>query len=130
MSETASPQRNSRLRALVRGEVQGGYSRDFAWLHAPKLALVGWVRNLSDGGTVEVVAEGPDSALTELLTHLQKGPRGAYVAQVETEWDVAQGDLSSFTALVYCSLRATFSNARMIETLLMQGKHQQIVDNR
>ncbi len=96
MPESTSPQGNSRLRALVRGQVQGVNFRNFTRQHAQRLGLVGWVRNLLDGETVEVVAEGPHPALEQLLAHLHQGPRGAYVTQVETVWDVAQGDLSSF----------------------------------
>ena len=45
----------------------GVYSRDFTRLHAQKLRLVGWVRNLPDGDIVEVLAEGARPALEQIF---------------------------------------------------------------
>ena len=64
-----------RLYALVHGRVQGVYFRAFVQRHAQALALSGWARNLPDGVSVEVVAEGPRQTLDELLVHLR--PRAA-----------------------------------------------------
>lgn len=87
---------NSRLRALVRGRVQGVMFRDFTQAHARSLGLVGWARNLSDGRTVEVVAEGPRSALEALVTRLHEGPRLAHVERVDSEMQAPRGGLDSF----------------------------------
>lgn len=75
-------QSHTRLEALVQGRVQGVFFRDFTRRHARRLGLVGRVRNLSGGSTVEVVAEGPRAALEELLTRLREGPPGAVVVGV------------------------------------------------
>ena len=80
----------------MRGRVQGIYFRDFTRDHAQRLGLVGWVRNLPDGRTVEVLAEGSRSALEQLLVHLHQGPPGAYVACVDVEWDIPRGEFGSF----------------------------------
>ncbi|MBI2165225.1 MAG: acylphosphatase [Chloroflexi bacterium] len=85
-----------RLRALVRGRVQGVYFRQFAREHTGRLRLTGWVRNLPDGSTVEVVAEGPMAALEELLGYLREGPPGAEVHGVEVSWEQATGSFSVF----------------------------------
>ncbi|MFC1935165.1 acylphosphatase [Chloroflexota bacterium] len=45
-----------------------------SWSTARRLRLVGWVRNLPDADTVEVVAEGPRTSLEKLLAHLHHGP--------------------------------------------------------
>ncbi|HEX5368456.1 MAG TPA: acylphosphatase, partial [Dehalococcoidia bacterium] len=58
------------LRALVRGRVQGVGFRYFVQERASALGLAGFARNLSNGSTVEVVAEGPLSALEALLEAL------------------------------------------------------------
>ena len=54
-----------RLYALARGRVQGVYFRAFVQRHAQALGLAGWARNMPDGGSVEVVAEGPRASLEE-----------------------------------------------------------------
>ena len=94
--EARSSGEEARLRALVTGRVQGVYFRDFTWNHARRLGLVGWVRNLPGGETVEVLAEGPLPALEQLLAHLRQGPPGAYVAQVHAEWEAPTREFGSF----------------------------------
>ncbi|HTA18932.1 MAG TPA: acylphosphatase, partial [Polyangia bacterium] len=51
-----------RLRAVVRGRVQGVGFRASAASEARRLQLTGWVRNQLDG-TVETEAEGDDAAV-------------------------------------------------------------------
>ena len=96
MPDCISEDEDGRLRALVRGRVQGVFFRDFAMRRARGLGLVGWVRNLSDGRMVEVTAEGRRSGLDELLAHLRQGPPSAYVSQVDVEWGAATGEFGSF----------------------------------
>ncbi|MBI4200011.1 MAG: acylphosphatase [Chloroflexi bacterium] len=86
----------AQLRALVRGRVQGVSFRDFTQTSARALGLIGWVRNLPDGGTVEVLAQGPRVALEQLLAHLRQGPPGAFVAQVDVEWGAPEGQYRRF----------------------------------
>ena len=80
-----------RFYALVHGRVQGVYFRAFVQRHAQALGLSGWARNLPDGASVEVVAEGPRQTLDELLVHLHWGPPGARVDAVEASWMSATG---------------------------------------
>jgi acylphosphatase len=87
---------NRRLQAFARGRVQGVGYRDFVERRASSLGLAGYVRNLSDGRTVEVVAEGPRHKLETLLVHLRRGPGGAYVHEVEQRWSAATGHHSGF----------------------------------
>jgi acylphosphatase len=65
----------------VRGNVQGVGYRASCLRRAKDLGLSGWVRNMPDG-TVEVEAEGPTLALTELRLWCEKGPRHAQVSNV------------------------------------------------
>jgi acylphosphatase len=67
---------------LVRGRVQGVGYRYFVLRAAASLGLGGWARNLPDG-SVEVVAEGSEAALTRLEEQLREGPGLARVAGVE-----------------------------------------------
>jgi acylphosphatase len=84
------------LRALVRGRVQGVGFRYFVQERAAAFGLVGFARNLSNGSTVEVVAEGPLPALESLLGALRRGPALAYVEHVDVSWAAATGEYDSF----------------------------------
>jgi acylphosphatase len=72
------------VRATVRGAVQGVGFREATLRRARQLGALGWVRNAEDG-SVLVHAEGPGSAVEELLALLGEGPRGARVEEVEVE---------------------------------------------
>lgn len=89
MAET--PQ--ERLHATARGKVQRVNFRAWTQHEARSLGLSGWVRNLSDGRAVEVLAEGPRPALEQLLRYLHEGPPYAMVTTIETEWGQAEGEL-------------------------------------
>jgi len=84
-----------RLRAIVRGRVQGVGFRYFTQREANALGLTGYVRNRWDG-SVEVVAEGPRQALERLLARLRVGPRSAYVQGVSVEWQAPTGEFRFF----------------------------------
>jgi acylphosphatase len=81
----------TRLHVFVRGHVQGVGFRYTTQAEAKKLGLGGWVRNLHDGG-VEVEAEGDRPQLEAFLAFLQRGPLGAHVDAVDSEWLAAQGN--------------------------------------
>src|SRR3954453_13521889 len=61
------------VRATVGGDVQGVGLRDAVQREAPRLGVMGWVRNEEDG-SVLVHAEGPEPAVEELLALLDEGP--------------------------------------------------------
>jgi acylphosphatase len=84
------------LRAIVRGRVQGVGFRDYVETRARSLGLTGYVCNLSDGRSVEVVAEGPRHDLERLADCLHKGPTGAHVTAVETDWRTPTGTHAGF----------------------------------
>jgi acylphosphatase len=58
---------------------------------AERLGLSGWVRNRADG-TVEVVAEGRESALAELVAWCHHGPPHADVSGVDERTESARGE--------------------------------------
>ena len=74
-----------RLNATIHGRVQMVGFRYFVLGHAQRLGLTGWVRNGAGGQTVEVVAEGDQATLDELVTALRRGPTYAVVSSVESE---------------------------------------------
>lgn len=86
----------SRLVATVRGYVQGVGFRWYVEREAARLGLDGWVANRSDG-SVEVVVEGPEELLGQLLLQLWEGPAGAAVRDVEVRHEPARGNIVGFT---------------------------------
>lgn len=76
-----------RLHARIYGLVQGVGFRHFVWKRAQALGITGWVRNCRDG-SVEVVAEGPEEALQQLLEYLRRGPLGSRVDKVDVRWEM------------------------------------------
>lgn len=81
-----------RRRLIVRGLVQGVYFRRSCQEEADRLALAGWVRNRPDG-SVEVVAEGDESALEELVSWCRHGPPHAEVSEVEEHVEAPRGEI-------------------------------------
>lgn len=86
-----------RMRAIVKGIVQGVGYRYFAVYQAQKISgIVGYVRNLRNGN-VEVVAEGEKSKLEQFLSELRKGPVGAHVTDVDVFWEYPTGEFTNFS---------------------------------
>jgi acylphosphatase len=84
-----------RIHLLVRGRVQGVYFRASAQREAKRLGLTGWVKNRDDGG-VEIVAEGEEDQVKDLLVWAQHGPSTARVEEVDTRWRSYTGEYSEF----------------------------------
>ena len=85
-----------RLVVTVRGYVQGVGFRWFVEREAARLGLDGWVANRADG-SVEVVVEGPDELLGQLLLQLWEGPAGSSVSDVEVRYEPARRNLVGFS---------------------------------
>ena len=80
----------ARLTALISGRVQGVGFRAFVRRNALDRGLRGYAENLDDG-RVEVVAEGGQDDLEDLLVKLKTGPAHADVADIEVEWGDTTG---------------------------------------
>jgi acylphosphatase len=85
------------LRAIVRGRVQGVGFRDYVFARARFLRLRGYVRNLPDNRSVEVVAEGPSEILDQLMEYLYEGPGTSRVDAVEVTWSEPTGTHEDFS---------------------------------
>jgi len=72
------------VKLRVTGRVQGVFYRASTQREARRLGVVGYVRNLRDGG-VEVWAQGDAAAVDELVDWCRGGPPRAEVARLETE---------------------------------------------
>ena len=90
------PAETRRLVAIVRGDVQGVGFRWFVEREAARLGLEGWVANRADG-SVEVVAEGNEDLLRELLLQLWEGPPGSVVSHVDVRYEPARGNIVGFS---------------------------------
>ena len=69
-------------RVFLSGKVQGVSYRYHAHEKATLLKLQGWVQNLDDG-RVEILAAGPEDAVTEMIDWARRGPRHAEVSGIE-----------------------------------------------
>jgi hydrogenase maturation protein HypF len=80
-----APMDRARLKACVRGAVQGVGFRPFVFRLATELGLNGWVNNSAQGVFLEV--EGPHAKLEELLLRLEteKPPR-SFIQSLEASW--------------------------------------------
>jgi acylphosphatase len=94
--ESSNAAARSSLRAIIEGRVQGVNFRQFVYTRARFLRLTGYVGNMDDGQSVEVVAEGPREDLEQLLEYLHEGPRSSHVESVEVEWGEASGAWTDF----------------------------------
>jgi acylphosphatase len=80
---------------VVRGRVQGVYFRASAQREARRLGLTGWVKNRSDG-FVEILAEGEEDGLKDLIAWANRGPSAARVERVDTRWRSFTGEYADF----------------------------------
>ena len=85
------------VQVVVYGRVQGVFFRAFTSKQAGELGLTGYVRNLPDGESVEVQAEGERKQLEKLIDYLKLGPPRASVEKVVTNWSEYTGSYSDFS---------------------------------
>jgi len=81
---------------LISGIVQGGAFRYYTQDIAQSLGVKGWVRNCWDG-KVEIVMEGEEEKVKELIDWCYQGPGSAMVEKVDIEWEEYKGELNSFS---------------------------------
>ena len=79
----------------IRGRVQGVCYRMYARDRAEELGLAGWIRNRSDG-SVEVVAEGEESAIVAFRDWCRVGPPLAVVTDVRDAYAEPTGEFRAF----------------------------------
>lgn len=84
-----------RIHLLISGRVQGVCYRAYTQRQGQDLGVAGWVRNLPDG-RVEVVAEGPEDQLKQLVTWCWSGPPWAMVHAIEEVWQDPSGEFQTF----------------------------------
>ena len=87
-----------RLKAVIRGEVQGVGFRWSVQRKAAELGLTGYAENLPDG-SVRVEAEGDPDRLDQLEAFLHQGPRWAEVQALDAQRVPATGEFHRFEAI-------------------------------
>ena len=87
----------SSLSATVRGHVQGVYFRAFVQQQARSLGLTGYTRNLPDGNSVEIQAEGNKGKLETLVRRLEMGPTGSRVDTMDINWTEYKNEYDDFS---------------------------------
>ncbi len=87
-----------RLRLIIKGRVHGVFFRYTTKLLAEQLSLSGYVRNLPND-TVEVVAQGDNDKLMQIVDFCHKGPESAVVTKVEIEELPVDENLKGFKIL-------------------------------
>ena len=85
----------ARAHLFIQGRVQGVSFRYYTVQEARAHALTGWVRNLWDG-RVEVLLEGNDDAVKQMVEWCQNGPPHAAVENVEILWEEPSAEFNNF----------------------------------
>ena len=88
----------ARAHVYVSGRVQGVFFRAETADLARSLGLGGWVRNLPDG-RVEALFEGEKEDVEKAVDFCRRGPRGAYVSDLNIEREQWKGDLYTFRVI-------------------------------
>jgi acylphosphatase len=84
-----------RVHIVISGNVQGVFFRYNTKRLALSLGLKGFARNLPNGN-VEVVAEGTEEAIKELIEFCKKGPTGADVEDIKVEYEEIKKEFDGF----------------------------------
>ncbi len=87
-----------RLHLIIEGRVQGVWFRDSTRREATALGVRGWARNRPEG-TVEIIAEGEETAVRKLAAWCRQGPPQARVSRVHETAEPWQGEFEAFTVV-------------------------------
>jgi acylphosphatase len=97
---TNDPKGKARIQIKVTGRVQGVCFRYYTQQKAISLGLKGYVKNLPNGSSVEIVAEGTEDMLNMLLDWSKKGPPAANVLDITYSKENFLNEFSSFEITV------------------------------
>lgn len=86
---------NKCVHLIVKGRVTGVFFRASAQREARRLGVTGWAKNRNDG-SVEILAEGEENAIREIINWSQHGPSAARVDDVELRWKGYTGEHPDF----------------------------------
>ena len=79
----------------VSGMVQGVAYRHYAREVAEQLGIKGCIKNLINGD-VELIVEGSQKAVKQMIEWCKEGPRLAIVENIEVDWLPYSGEFNQF----------------------------------
>ena len=82
------------IHVIFSGQVQGVGFRYTTESIANQLGLSGWVKNIR-GGDVEVLAEGEEAVLEDIISRLEEQFSG-YIVKKDVTWGPAMGEFKDF----------------------------------
>ena len=85
-----------RVEIVVHGRVQGVCFRYFIKEKAMDIGLNGYVRNL-EGDKVEIVAEGTEEKIREIIKHARIGPPLARVLEINIDYSEPTNEYKNFS---------------------------------
>jgi acylphosphatase len=85
----------------VKGKVQGVFFRRKTKETADLLGVKGWVKNLPDGSSVLIEAQGTNESVSKLIEWCGTGPKNAMVERVEVKELLDESSLFSSFEIVY-----------------------------
>ncbi|KAB2906948.1 MAG: acylphosphatase [Ignavibacteriales bacterium] len=85
----------ARVEIVVQGLVQGVGFRWFIFREAKELGLTGYVKN-TRSGSVEIVAEGEEWQIEELVNAAKRGPTRSHVSAIKVERGPANNEFNKF----------------------------------
>jgi acylphosphatase len=83
------------VQIMVRGRVTGVFFRAATQREAKRLGITGWVRNRNDA-SIEILAEGEETSIKELVSWAHHGPTAARVEDVDVRYRSYSGEFSDF----------------------------------
>jgi acylphosphatase len=87
-----------RAHIIIHGLVQGVFFRHNTKKLALDLVLKGFARNNEDG-TVEIIAQGHDDKIKELIEFCKTGPKSAKVSKINVKFENPKNDFNSFEVI-------------------------------
>ncbi len=87
-----------KVKIIVKGFVQGVGFRYFIYRNAQALNLSGYAKNLINGN-VEVLLEGDDNNVDEMISILKQGPSRSIVNSIELDYSDFKGEYIGFSIL-------------------------------
>ena len=86
---------NKGVHSCVRGRVTGVFFRAAAQREARRLGVTGWVKNRNDA-SVEILAEGDEESVKEIVGWSHHGPSAARVEHVDVRYRSYTGEFPDF----------------------------------
>ena len=83
------------VQIMVRGRVTGVFFRAATQREAKRLGITGWVRNRNDA-SVEILAEGEEDSIKEIVSWAHHGPSAARVENVDVRYRAYTGEFFDF----------------------------------